>query len=97
MFLPREERRVAVAPPVDHRPTDEEIATLNAALPEQPRHVAVVVAGAREQAGWWGKGRPADWADTIEAGRAVAREAGAELVVRKGSTAPGTRAAVPSS
>ncbi|MFM9696492.1 phenylalanine--tRNA ligase subunit beta [Streptomyces europaeiscabiei] len=88
VFLPRAEQRVAVAPPVDRRPTDEEIATLNAALPEQPRHVAVVVAGAREQAGWWGKGRPADWADTIEAGRAVAREAGAELVVRKGQYGP---------
>ncbi|MFF6782361.1 phenylalanine--tRNA ligase subunit beta [Streptomyces sp. NPDC012510] len=88
VFLPREEQRVAVAPPVGRRPTDEEIATLNAALPEQPRHVAVVVAGAREQAGWWGKGRPADWADTIEAGRAVAREAGAELVVRKGQYGP---------
>ncbi|MFF9037112.1 phenylalanine--tRNA ligase subunit beta [Streptomyces sp. NPDC014892] len=88
VFLPREEQRVAVALPVDRRPTDEEIATLNAALPEQPRHVAVVVAGAREQAGWWGKGRPADWADTVEAGRAVAREAGAELVVRKGQYGP---------
>ncbi|MFM9552963.1 MULTISPECIES: phenylalanine--tRNA ligase subunit beta [Streptomyces] len=88
VFLPRAEQRVAVALPVDRRPTDEEIATLNAALPEQPRHVAVVVAGAREQAGWWGKGRPADWADTVEAGRAVAREAGAELVVRKGQYGP---------
>ncbi|WP_086785795.1 phenylalanine--tRNA ligase subunit beta [Streptomyces caniscabiei] len=88
VFLPRAEQRVAVALPVDRRPTDEEIATLNAALPEQPRHVAVVVAGAREQAGWWGKGRPADWADTVEAGRAVARETGAELVVRKGQYGP---------
>ncbi|MFE7766743.1 phenylalanine--tRNA ligase subunit beta [Streptomyces sp. NPDC057438] len=88
VFLPREEQRVAVAPPVDRRPTDEEIAALNAALPEQPRHVAVVVAGAREQAGWWGRGRPADWADTVEAGRAVAREAGAELIVRKGQYGP---------
>ncbi|MBD9728651.1 phenylalanine--tRNA ligase subunit beta [Streptomyces caniscabiei] len=88
VFLPRAEQRVAVALPVDRRPTDEEIATLNAALPEQPRHVAVVVAGAREQAGWWGKGRLADWADTVEAGRAVAREAGAELVVRKGQYGP---------
>ncbi|MEU1553484.1 phenylalanine--tRNA ligase subunit beta [Streptomyces scabiei] len=88
VFLPRGEQRVAVAPPVDRRPTDEEIAALNAALPEQPRHVAVVVAGAREQAGWWGRGRPADWADTVEAGRAVAREAGAELIVRKGQYGP---------
>ncbi|MGW1675603.1 phenylalanine--tRNA ligase subunit beta [Streptomyces sp. NPDC002324] len=88
VFLPRAEQRVAVALPVDRRPTDEEIASLNAALPEQPRHVAVVVAGAREQAGWWGRGRPADWADTVEAGRAVAREAGAELIVRKGQYGP---------
>ncbi|EMF51475.1 MULTISPECIES: phenylalanine--tRNA ligase subunit beta [Streptomyces] len=88
VFLPRGEQRVAGALPVDRRPTDEEIASLNAALPEQPRHVAVVVAGAREQAGWWGRGRPADWADTVEAGRAVAREAGAELIVRKGQYGP---------
>ncbi|CAL9403998.1 Phenylalanine--tRNA ligase beta subunit [Streptomyces sp. enrichment culture] len=74
--------------PVDRRPTDEELAGLDAALPDQPRHVAVVLAGAREQAGWWGKGRPADWADAVEAARTVAREAGAELVVRKGRYGP---------
>ncbi|MEU7305436.1 phenylalanine--tRNA ligase subunit beta [Streptomyces sp. NPDC007206] len=88
VFQPREEQRVATHLPVDRRPTDEEIAVLNAALPEQPRHVAVVLAGAREQAGWWGKGRPADWADAVEAARVVAREAGAGLTVRKGQYGP---------
>ncbi|MBE8475345.1 phenylalanine--tRNA ligase subunit beta [Streptomyces justiciae] len=88
VFLPREEQKVAAALPVDRRPTDEEIADLNAALPEQPRHVAAVLAGAREQAGWWGKGRPADYADAIEAARAVAREAGVELLVRGGQYGP---------
>ncbi|GHI09004.1 phenylalanine--tRNA ligase subunit beta [Streptomyces cellostaticus] len=88
VFQPHEEQRVAGHLPVDRRPTDEEIAELNAALPEQPRHVAVVLAGAREQAGWWGGGRPAGWADAVEAARAVAREAGAELVVRKGQYGP---------
>ncbi|MFC3577162.1 phenylalanine--tRNA ligase subunit beta [Streptomyces yaanensis] len=88
VFHPREERRVAPHLPVDRRPSDEEIAALTAALPEQPRHVAVVLAGAREQAGWWGKGRPADWADAVEAARTVAREAGAELVVRKAQYGP---------
>jgi phenylalanyl-tRNA synthetase beta chain len=88
VFLPRSEQRVAAVLPVDRRPTDEEIAELDAALPEQPRHVAVVLAGAREQAGWWGKGRPADWADAVEAGRLVAREAGVELVVRRGQYGP---------
>ncbi|MFB6847616.1 phenylalanine--tRNA ligase subunit beta [Streptomyces sp. NPDC056373] len=88
VFLPREEQRIAAVLPVEGRPTDEELAELNAALPEQPRHVAVVLAGAREQAGWWGKGRPADWADAVEAARSVAREAGAELVIRKGQYGP---------
>ncbi|MFE7572273.1 phenylalanine--tRNA ligase subunit beta [Streptomyces sp. NPDC057539] len=74
--------------PVDRRPTDEEVAALDAALPRQPRHAAVVLAGAREQAGWWGKGRPADWADAVEAARTVAREAGAELTVRSGQYEP---------
>ncbi|NEB02347.1 phenylalanine--tRNA ligase subunit beta [Streptomyces sp. SID13726] len=88
VFLPRAEQRVASVLPVDRRPTDEEIAELDAALPDQPRHVAVVLAGAREQAGWWGKGRPADWADAVEAARVVAREAGVELVVRGGQYGP---------
>ncbi|MFF2851388.1 phenylalanine--tRNA ligase subunit beta [Streptomyces sp. NPDC058001] len=88
VFHPREEQRIAGRLPVDRRPTDEEIASLTAALPDQPRHVAVVLAGAREQAGWWGKGRPADWADAVEAARTVAVEAGAELVVRQGQYGP---------
>ncbi|MFF3742325.1 phenylalanine--tRNA ligase subunit beta [Streptomyces sp. NPDC002566] len=88
VFHPREERPAAVRLPVDRRPTEAEIAALDAALPEQPRHVAVVLAGAREQAGWWGKGRPADWADAVEAARTVAREAGAELIVRSGQYGP---------
>ncbi|MFD4576858.1 phenylalanine--tRNA ligase subunit beta [Streptomyces sp. NPDC058417] len=88
VFHPRDEQRVAGHLPVDRRPTAEEIAGLDAALPAQPRHAAVVLAGAREQAGWWGKGRPADWADAVEAARTVAREAGAELIVRGGQYGP---------
>ncbi|GJF22813.1 phenylalanine--tRNA ligase subunit beta [Streptomyces sp. HO565] len=88
VFQPRDEQRVAVNLPVDRRPSDEDLAALDAALPDQPRHVAVVLAGAREQAGWWGKGRPADWADAVEAARTVAREAGAELGIRKGQYGP---------
>ncbi|WP_075736205.1 phenylalanine--tRNA ligase subunit beta [Streptomyces acidiscabies] len=88
VFHPREEQAVAAVLPVDRRPTDEELASLDAVLPVQPRHVGVVLAGAREQAGWWGKGRPADWADAVEAGRLVVREAGAEVVVRQGQYGP---------
>ncbi|MEV0036018.1 phenylalanine--tRNA ligase subunit beta [Streptomyces sp. NPDC056909] len=82
VFRPTGEETVPVRLPVDRRPTEEELATLDAALPGQPRRAAVVLAGAREQAGWWGAGRPADWADAVEAARTVAREAGVELTVR---------------
>ncbi|WP_406413184.1 phenylalanine--tRNA ligase subunit beta [Streptomyces halstedii] len=74
--------------PVDRRPSDTEIAGLDQTLPHQPRRAAVVLAGAREQAGWWGKGRPATWADAVEAARTVATEAGVELIVRADRHAP---------
>ncbi|MEH0421951.1 phenylalanine--tRNA ligase subunit beta [Streptomyces sp. B21-083] len=88
VFHPQDELLIAGRLPVDRRPTDEEVASLTAALPVQPRHAAVVLAGAREQAGWWGKGHPADWADAIEAARSLAHEAGTELLVRAGQYGP---------
>ncbi|RFU83438.1 phenylalanine--tRNA ligase subunit beta [Streptomyces triticagri] len=88
VFEPSGQETQAGRLPVDRRPTDEEIASLNAALPRQPRHAAVVLAGAREQAGWWGKGRQAEWADAVESARLIAREAGAELTVRAAQFAP---------
>ena len=74
--------------PVDRRPTDEEIAQLDAALPRQPHRVATVLAGHREPEGWWGKGRAATWADAVESARTVAEAAGVELTVRQAQYAP---------
>lgn len=88
VFRPEGQPGVAVRLPVDRRPSDEEIAAVNAVLPAQPRRAAVVLAGAREQAGWWGKGRPSDWADAVEAGRTVAAEAGVELIISADQHAP---------
>ncbi|MFD7574907.1 phenylalanine--tRNA ligase subunit beta, partial [Streptomyces sp. NPDC059810] len=88
VFRPEGQPGAAVRLPVDRRPTDEEIASVNAVLPAQPRRAAVVLAGAREQAGWWGKGRPSDWADAVEAGRTVAAEAGVELIISADQHAP---------
>ncbi|HEX5567669.1 MAG TPA: phenylalanine--tRNA ligase subunit beta, partial [Streptomyces sp.] len=88
VFLPADQETSAGRPPVDRRPTEEETAALEAALPRQPRHVAVVLAGAREQAGWWGDGRPANWADAVEAARTVARQAGVELDVESARYVP---------
>jgi phenylalanyl-tRNA synthetase beta chain len=84
--------RVAAAPVTnlraDRRPTDAQLAALTRALPAQPLHVGVVLAGQREPAGWWGTGRAASWADAVQAARLVGHAAGVELVVRAGETAP---------
>ncbi|WP_329130185.1 phenylalanine--tRNA ligase subunit beta [Streptomyces sp. NBC_01476] len=88
VFHPKAEAVVPPRLPVDRRPTEEEIAQLEAALPDQPRRAAVVLAGSREPDGWWGKGSPAIWADAIEAARTVAREARVELTVRQEQYAP---------
>jgi phenylalanyl-tRNA synthetase beta chain len=62
------------------RPTDAELAALDAAVPPQPRRVAGVLAGLREPAGWWGPGRRADHTDAVASARLVAEVVGVELV-----------------
>ncbi|MET8988975.1 phenylalanine--tRNA ligase subunit beta [Nonomuraea wenchangensis] len=66
---------------VERRPTAEELASIEAALPDQPVRVAVVLAGEFERSGWWGKGRQASWADAVQAARLVAEEARLELSI----------------
>ncbi len=66
---------------VERRPTPEELASIEAALPDQPVRVAVVLAGEFERSGWWGEGRQASWADAVQAARLVAEEARLELSI----------------
>lgn len=80
--------RAAPRPPGGARPSDAELAALDAALPDQPERVAVVLTGQREPAGWWGPGRAASWADAIEAARTLARVLDVPLAVRRGQTPP---------
>jgi len=75
-------------PGVDSRPTDAEIAQIEAALPAQPLHVGAVLAGAREARGWWGAGRAVSWADAVDAALLAGRAAGVELRVEKAELAP---------
>jgi phenylalanyl-tRNA synthetase beta chain len=74
--LPTPDAPAAPQLPVGVRPTDDELAALHAAVPAQPRHVAAVLTGRRDLAGWWGSGRAADWADALELARLVAERAG---------------------
>ena len=80
----------AAAPilPVDRGPTPAELASLEAALPDQPLRIGAVLTGAHELDGWWGKGRAASWADAIEAARAVGRICRVPLEVRADAYAP---------
>jgi phenylalanyl-tRNA synthetase beta chain len=87
VYLPGE----SAVPPrlgVDRRPTPEEVAAVEAALPAQPWHVAAALSGDHQPAGWWGEGRAADWSDAVEAARMVADAAGLLLSVRAADLAP---------
>jgi phenylalanyl-tRNA synthetase beta chain len=79
-----------VAPilPVDRAPTVAEQATLQAALPDQPRHLGVVLAGHREQSGWWGPGRAACFEDAVQAAREVIGVAGVPFRVQAAQYEP---------
>ena len=74
--------------PTDRRPTDEELAGLNASLPLQPQHVGVVLCGLREPRGPWGAGRPAEAADAFEAVRVIARAAGVDVTFQAADKLP---------
>jgi phenylalanyl-tRNA synthetase beta chain len=89
VFRPRKDA-APVAPrlTVEHRPSPEELASLDAALPLQPRRVAVVLSGLREPAGWWGAGRPAGWQDAVEAARTIADACRVELEITQDQHEP---------
>lgn len=74
--------------PNDRRPTDDEIAVLDASLPRQPQHVGAVLAGLREPAGPWGPGRPTHPSDAFEAVRIIARACGVDLTLRPAQRLP---------
>ena len=73
---------------VDRAPTAEELRELDAALPDQPLHLAAVLCGDRVPASWWGPAQPSSWADAVEAARVVSRSLGVELRLRAGQRAP---------
>ncbi len=73
---------------VDWRPTDDELTKLMEAIPLQPLHLAVVLAGERERGGWWGAGRDAGWSDAVGVVRRLAAELGVEIEVGSASLAP---------
>jgi phenylalanyl-tRNA synthetase beta chain len=74
--------------PTHRRPSEEEIAALDASLPRQPVHVGAVLTGLREPRGPWGPGRPVEAADAFEAVRIIARACGVDVTLRAGQLLP---------
>jgi phenylalanyl-tRNA synthetase beta chain len=85
---PTEQTKSVGLIPVARRPTDAEIALLDASLPQQPQHVAAVLTGLREPRGPWGDGRRAEAADAFEAVRIIAGASGIEVVLRAAQYLP---------
>ncbi len=78
----------APVPGVEARPDDATIASIDAAVPPQPRHLAVALSGETERSGWWGKGRAADWADALEVVRVLAAALAVPVRVQGASEHP---------
>ena len=91
VFLPKLDGGPPPAMGVDAAPDPAVFAAADAVVPEQPWHVAAVLAGEVEPAGWWGQGRPASWADAAESARVVLSAAGvpsSRVSVRAAEQAP---------
>lgn len=59
------------------RPSDEQLAALDAGLPDQPMHVSGIFTGMAVDSGWLGDKRPVDWTDAVEAVQRVCARLGA--------------------
>ncbi|GAB3950586.1 phenylalanine--tRNA ligase subunit beta [Kribbella albertanoniae] len=88
VFKPKAETKAAPRLPVEGRPSDADVQSLYDALPDQPLHVGVVLTGALTPTGWWGKARPAGWADAVQIARLIASAVGVEPVVKNVELAP---------
>ena len=88
VFLARPGTTPPAIPGVARRPSAAELAALDAVLPDQPRHLAVVLCGEFEPRGRWGEGRRAQWDDAIAAAQVAARAARVELTTRRAELAP---------
>lgn len=85
VFLPQDRIGTVDVPALAQLPSGETLAELNASIPAQPYHAAVVLTGNA-----WGKqpgqaARPFDWADAIDAAHLIAAAVHTRLVVRQGS------------
>ena len=88
VFFAHQPPRAAPRPPVDQRPPADVLAAMEAALAEQPRHVAAVLAGQWRAPSWSGPGEPAGWRHAIAFAETAARAIGVRLTRTAAEQAP---------
>jgi phenylalanyl-tRNA synthetase beta chain len=81
-------RGTAPTEDVGVRPSEDTLAAIRDAVPPQPRHLAFLLAGDRDRAGWWGPGRPADVSDVVDLARSLGEAVGVSLEVTADAVAP---------
>lgn len=87
-YLADYEQTPAPRPGVSARPSDEELAQIEGAIPHQPHLLAGVVAGNWLPAGWAGPAVPADWTHVVVLAEAAAAAVGLTLTRRSAEMAP---------
>ena len=79
VFFANDPPLAAPRPPVTQRPSAEELAALDRALGQQPRHLGAVLTGQWIPEGWDGPGMPAGWQQAIAFVEAAASAIGLQL------------------
>jgi phenylalanyl-tRNA synthetase beta chain len=83
-----EQPAAAPVPGIETKPDDQTLAAIRAAVPLQPRHVAMAGSGDVERAGPWGPARAVDASDAVAWAVAVGTALGLDLRVRAAERAP---------
>jgi phenylalanyl-tRNA synthetase beta chain len=88
VFFANDPLQAAPRPPVSQRPSPEELAAIDSALGQQPRHLGAVLTGQWQPEGWQGPGTPAGWQQAIAFVEAAALALGLHLPRRGAEYAP---------
>jgi phenylalanyl-tRNA synthetase beta chain len=88
VFLGDHERRPAPRPGVSQRPSEEELAAINAALPRQPRMLGAVLSGHWLPARAFAPAQPVTWQHAVALVEVAARAVGLSVVRRPAQQAP---------
>ncbi|MCW2811979.1 MAG: phenylalanine--tRNA ligase subunit beta [Friedmanniella sp.] len=88
VFFAEQPALVAPRPNVDRRPDAGVLAAMNDALGDQPRHLAAVLTGQWQPAGWAGPARRAGWEEALGLADVAAAAVGVRLARRSRQQAP---------